>query len=64
MNNDLEQAIRLALEPLTQERALSICSACGAWRDSTLDPEHECRPMEIPGEDHDAKRRAKSYCVS
>ena len=63
MNLDLEQAIRLALEPFSAQGGWSICAACGSIRGRGLDAEHECRPMEIPGVEYDAKRRAKSYAI-
>lgn len=63
VHHDLEQAIRYALEPLSHTGGWGICAACGAVRGNDLDPEHECRPLEIPGAEYDAKRRAKSYCI-
>jgi hypothetical protein len=61
MNHDLEQAVSIALEPITSQRVL--CAFCGAVR-QTLD-EHVCRAhaADLPGMEKDDRRRAKSYSV-
>lgn len=65
MNLDLEQAIRFALEPLSSQGGWSICPVCGAVVGKGVDPEHECRPVELPGETmFDGKRRARSYTIA
>ncbi len=60
---DLEEAIRYALEPMTQQGRFELCAYCGATRHSLDD--HVCRTttLEVPGLEPDAKRRARSYTV-
>lgn len=62
--DDLEQAIRFALEPLTTHGQWEMCPHCGATMGSGL--AHTCRThtLDIPGLEHDPKSRARSYCVS
>jgi len=63
MSTDLEQAIRIALEPMTQQGSWELCPHCGAIKHSL--GEHVCRtsPLEVVGMDTDGKRRAKSYAI-
>ena len=58
---DLEDAVRMALEPMTQTGRWELCPYCGATKHSLTD--HVCRTtvLEMPGLEPDAKRRAKSY---
>jgi hypothetical protein len=63
MNHDLEDAIRYALEPETQQGHFELCIHCGAFKHSL--GEHVCRttPLEMPGEERDERRRANSYTI-
>lgn len=63
MNHDFETAIRYALESEAQQGAFELCVHCGAVKHSL--GEHVCRtgPLEMPGEERDEKRRAKSYAI-
>lgn len=62
--DDLEQAIRLALEPLTTQGQWEMCPHCGATMGAGR--AHTCRTrvFDIPGFEHDPKSRARSYCVA
>lgn len=61
--DDLEDAVRMALEPMTQHGRWELCPHCGATQHSLL--EHVCRTttLEIPGMESDDRRRAKSYAI-
>ena len=62
--DDLDQAVRYALAPLTEQAGWELCPYCGATK-ARLEG-HTCRTatLEIPGVESDAKRRAKSYAIS
>jgi len=62
-DDDLDQAVKIALEPLTNRAGWELCPHCGVTKPSL--GEHECRqgPLELPGLESDEKRRAKSYTV-
>lgn len=64
MFNDFDQAVRMALEPLTQQGRMELCAYCGVTKHSLAD--HQCRigPLDIPGEERDGKARARSYAIS
>lgn len=61
--DDLEQAIRYALEPLTNQGGWEMCAFCGAAFRAGLSHSCRTRVLDIPGMEHDAKRRAKSYAI-
>lgn len=62
--DDLAQAVRYALEPLTKHGQWEICSHCGTTLASL--ESHTCRTtsLDLPGLEHDPKARARSYSVS
>lgn len=62
-NQDLEQAIQHALEPLTQIGAMELCAQCGSIRHDLEDHRCESGLTALPGVEPDEKRRAKSYVI-
>lgn len=62
--DDLAQAVRYALEPLTQQGQWELCPHCGTTVSRV--ESHTCRTasLELPGLEHDPKARARSYCVA
>ena len=62
--DDLEQAVRYALEPLTPHGGFELCPHCGVMQ--LTQQEHTCRigALELPGlEGRDGKARARSYAI-
>lgn len=62
--DDLEQAIRYALEPLTPHGGFDLCALCGVMKPSHT--EHQCRTeaLDLPGlPNRDGKARARSYAI-
>ena len=59
---DLEQAIAYALEPMTQRGQMTLCQECGSVKNSL--EAHQCpTSIDIPGQERDDKRRARSYGI-
>jgi len=63
MNHDFEDAVKMALEPETQQGQFELCTYCGAIKHSLSN--HVCRssPLEFAGGERDERRRAKSYAI-
>lgn len=60
---DLEDAIRYALEPMTQRGMAMLCAYCGILKNA-LEP-HTCSTVVVdwPGMESDERKRAKQYTI-